>query len=80
MVQTIRNVFANKSTATLKVRSGSLAMFGRWLASKRAKDSVSIFPLFEKDVYDYLCELWKDKALRSRAPSFLGPLRDISLQ
>ena len=46
-------------------------MFGRWSAARRAADSVPIFPLSEKDVYEYLCELRREKAPRSRAPSFL---------
>ena len=48
MAQTIKDVFANKSTATLRGRSGSLAMFGRWLAARRAVDSVPIFPISER--------------------------------
>ena len=71
LAQTIKDVFASKSTATLRGRSGALAMFGRWSAARRGLDSVPIFPLSEKEVYEYLCELRREKAPQSRAPAFL---------
>ncbi|CAE7513552.1 unnamed protein product, partial [Symbiodinium microadriaticum] len=67
----LRDTFAGKATSTLKSRAGSLLVFSRWKASVEGRETVAIFPLLEKDAYEYLCHSRREGAPRSRIVKFV---------
>ena len=66
--RSINDVFENKATGTLNLRSGSLLMFSRWLITIGLPGN--IFPISEELAYDYLSLLRTERAPASRGQKF----------
>ena len=72
--QIISDTFSQKSTATLRARSASLLVFGRWKRSISLGSTSEIFPISEEQAYQYLCELRCMKAAPSKGRRFVEAL------
>ena len=69
---TLRYAFADKATATLEKRLGSIHLYGRWA---RAVGMQGALPKTEADVYRYVRALEDALAPPSRAQSFVEAVR-----
>lgn len=72
--EVIRDVLCGKSISTLRTRAASISSFGRWKKSFFLPQEVSIFPISEELAYNYVCELRREGAPKSRATRFLESL------
>ena len=72
--EVIRDALCGKSISTLRARVASLSSFGRWKKSLFLPEEVPIFPISEELAYQYVCELRKEGAPKSRATRFLEAL------
>ena len=67
----LNDVFAMKSTSTLRTRAASLLAFGRWKRCISGKTDCGIFPITEELAYRYLCDLRRNNAAASKRKRFL---------
>ncbi|CAE7223053.1 unnamed protein product [Symbiodinium natans] len=68
------DVFARKATATLRSRAGSLLQYLRWVRVSYV-DRITIFPLEEVRLYNYVCFLRENSAPPTKAERFVQSAR-----
>ena len=75
VMQTMLDLFARKSTSTIRTRAGSFAMYIAWALKLYPDDPV--FPIEESKIYSYACACRDDGRSASRIDTLLGTLRYV---
>ena len=75
VMQTMLDLFARKSTSTIRTRAGSFAMYIAWALKSHPDDPV--FPIEESKIYSYACACRVEGRSASRIDTLLGTLRYV---
>eukprot|EP00971_Amphidinium_carterae_P084439 1671421-Amphidinium_carterae.1 len=73
-MKVLQDIFANKATATLRLRHNSVMKFVNWKRSVSEDLADNTMPVDEQTLYDYVCFLRVAKAAKSIAKNFCGIL------
>eukprot|EP00971_Amphidinium_carterae_P067626 1339113-Amphidinium_carterae.1 len=73
-MKVLQDIFANKATATLRLRHNSVMKFVNWKRSVSEDLADNTLPVDEQTLYDYVCFLRVAKAAKSTAKNFVESL------
>ena len=75
VTQTMLDLFARKSTSTIRTRAGSIAMYIAWVLKHYPDEPV--LPIEESKVYGYACACRDEGRSASRVDTLIGTLRYV---